>query len=81
MPGYPLDGHATNGFPTTQWGRVVTATSRDGSGAREGLATLFQDYWYPIYADIRHRVRRAALPSTSPRVIGALAPTAIIRGR
>lgn len=42
-------------FPTTQWSRVVTAASRDASGAHEALSSLCQAYWYPIYAYIRHR--------------------------
>jgi DNA-directed RNA polymerase specialized sigma24 family protein len=42
-------------FPTTQWSRVVTASSRDALEAREALSGLCGAYWYPIYAYIRHR--------------------------
>jgi RNA polymerase sigma factor (sigma-70 family) len=47
--------HILGRFPTTHWSRVLTATSRDDSEAREALSGLCQAYWYPIYAYIRHR--------------------------
>ena len=49
------DSHMPGRFPTTQWSRVVTASSRDAPEAREALSSLCQAYWYPIYAYIRHR--------------------------
>ena len=55
MPRLQPDGHVPGRFPTTQWSRVVTAASRDASGAREALSSLCQAYWYPIYAYVRHR--------------------------
>jgi RNA polymerase sigma factor (sigma-70 family) len=55
MPRLQPDSHVPGRFPTTQWSRVVTAASRDASGAREALSALCQAYWYPIYAYIRHR--------------------------
>jgi RNA polymerase sigma-70 factor (ECF subfamily) len=42
-------------FPTTQWGRVVTAGNRAAPEAREALAQLCAIYWYPLYAFIRRR--------------------------
>ncbi len=49
------DSHMLGRFPTTQWSRVVTASSRDALEAREALSGLCRAYWYPIYAYIRHR--------------------------
>ena len=42
-------------FPTTQWSLVLAAGDRQHSGSREALATLYRNYWYPIYAYIRRR--------------------------
>ncbi len=55
MPRIQSDGHVPGRFPSTQWSRVVTATSRDDSEAREALSSLCRAYWYPIYAYVRHR--------------------------
>ena len=55
MPRFSPDIPTSGRFPTTQWSRVVTAASLDGSGAREALSGLCQAYWYPIYAYVRHR--------------------------
>jgi DNA-directed RNA polymerase specialized sigma24 family protein len=41
-------------FPTTRWGRVVTAGG-DPAGAGEALSELCRAYWYPLYAFIRRR--------------------------
>jgi hypothetical protein len=48
------ESHMPGRFPTTQWGRVVTAGSLDAPEAREALSGLCQSYWYAIYAYIRH---------------------------
>jgi RNA polymerase sigma-70 factor (ECF subfamily) len=42
-------------FPTTDWGLVVAAGRPDAPRAKESLAALCEDYWYPIYAYIRRR--------------------------
>jgi RNA polymerase sigma-70 factor (ECF subfamily) len=42
-------------FPTTHWSRVVAAGDRDAQGAREALAALCADYWYPLYAFARRK--------------------------
>ena len=41
------------GFHTTHWTVVLAAREKDGAGAREALASLCANYWYPLYAFIR----------------------------
>ena len=55
MSDIQAEGRMPGRFPTTQWSRVLTASSRDAAEAREALSGLCQAYWYPIYAYIRHR--------------------------
>jgi RNA polymerase sigma-70 factor (ECF subfamily) len=45
-------------FRTTRWSLVVAATG-DAPRAAEALATLCENYWYPIYAFVRRRSRDA----------------------
>jgi RNA polymerase sigma-70 factor (ECF subfamily) len=40
-------------FPTTHWGRVLSAGDPNAPGAREALAELCAGYWYPLYAFVR----------------------------
>lgn len=40
-------------FPSTRWSVVKVAQGQDQTLAREALANLCQDYWYPIYAYLR----------------------------
>src|SRR5215469_147919 len=42
-------------FPTTQWTLVVAAADPHGKEARSALASLCQNYWYPLYAYLRRR--------------------------
>jgi RNA polymerase sigma factor (sigma-70 family) len=49
------DSHTGHLFPTTQWSRLVVASSGDAPEASEALSGLCRAYWYPIYAYIRHR--------------------------
>jgi RNA polymerase sigma-70 factor (ECF subfamily) len=42
-------------FPTTCWSRVVAAGDPQAPGARDALEGLCRDYWYPLYAFLRHR--------------------------
>jgi RNA polymerase sigma-70 factor (ECF subfamily) len=42
-------------FPTTHWSRVVAAGDPGAPFAREALAELCRDYWFPLYAYIRRR--------------------------
>jgi RNA polymerase sigma factor (sigma-70 family) len=42
-------------FPTTHWSRVVAAGDPSAPGARDALAELCGEYWYPLYAFIRRR--------------------------
>lgn len=42
-------------FPTTHWGRVLTASDPGEPDAREALAELCRDYWYPLYAYVRRK--------------------------
>jgi DNA-directed RNA polymerase specialized sigma24 family protein len=45
-----------NGFPSTEW-KVVLEARDDGSDGRAALGVLCSQYWYPIYAFVRSRVR------------------------
>jgi RNA polymerase sigma factor (sigma-70 family) len=42
-------------FLTTHWSVVVTAGGSDTTSARQALAKLCQNYWYPLYAYVRRR--------------------------
>ena len=43
----------TGSFHTTHWTMVLAAREKDGTVAREALASLCSTYWYPLYAFIR----------------------------
>jgi RNA polymerase sigma-70 factor (ECF subfamily) len=43
------------GFQTTHWTVVLAAREKDGTVAREALASLCSAYWYPLYAFIRRQ--------------------------
>ena len=45
-----------NAFPSTEW-KVVENAKDDDSDGRAALGVLCQNYWYPIYAFVRGRVR------------------------
>jgi RNA polymerase sigma factor (sigma-70 family) len=46
----------TGSFNTTHWTIVLAcADETDSARAREALASLFQTYWYPLYAYVRRR--------------------------
>ena len=42
-------------FATTHWSMVLKAGQADTTHAREALAKLCQNYWYPLYAYVRRR--------------------------
>lgn len=42
-------------FPTTQWTLVVAAADPNGKETRSALASLCENYWYPLYAYLRRR--------------------------
>ncbi len=42
-------------FPSTQWSVVLAAGGRKSSEARHALESLFEAYWYPLYAYVRRR--------------------------
>ncbi len=44
-----------NQFPTTRWTLVVAAGDPDLKAARSALASLCENYWYPLYAYLRRR--------------------------
>jgi len=46
-------------FVTTRWSLVVAAGDDNTSVARDAVATLYQTYWYPLYAYVRRRGRSA----------------------
>ena len=46
---------STSRFPTTRWTLVVAAGNPERKEARSALASLFENYWYPLYAYLRRR--------------------------
>src|SRR5579872_2942289 len=42
-------------FPTTRWTLVVAAADPQRKEARSALASLCENYWYPLYAYVRRR--------------------------
>src|SRR5258706_9905826 len=42
-------------FATTHWTAILTACKDDSPQATEALASLCQDYWYPLYAFVRRK--------------------------
>ncbi len=54
MDEFPPPG--ARAFQTTRWSVVLAAQrASDTTRAREALATLCRDYWYPLYAFVRRR--------------------------
>jgi RNA polymerase sigma factor (sigma-70 family) len=49
----PASGHRR--FATTHWSVVVTAGRGSSLESRAALASLCEDYWYPLYAYVRRR--------------------------
>src|SRR6266542_6381647 len=60
-PMFPADPRSADspitsrGFHTTHWTIVLSAREKDGTVAREALASLCSTYWYPLYAFIRRQ--------------------------
>jgi len=52
-PGETSWGGPRGPFPETSWGLVSRLTNRFGDDFRQGLETLCQRYWKPIYAYLR----------------------------
>jgi RNA polymerase sigma-70 factor (ECF subfamily) len=46
---------AASQFPTTRWSIVVAAGDPQRKEARSALASLCENYWYPLYAYLRRR--------------------------
>jgi RNA polymerase sigma-70 factor (ECF subfamily) len=42
-------------FPTTRWTLVVAASDPNRKEVRSALASLCENYWYPLYAYLRRR--------------------------
>jgi len=42
-------------FPTTRWSLVVAASDPKRKEVRSALASLCENYWYPLYAYLRRR--------------------------
>ena len=42
-------------FPTTRWTLVVAASDPQRKEARSALASLCENYWYPLYSYLRRR--------------------------
>jgi DNA-directed RNA polymerase specialized sigma24 family protein len=47
--------HSAGRFPTTYWSRVARAGGPADHDARAALEGLCRDYWFPLYAFVRHR--------------------------
>ena len=47
--------HGQSQFPTTRWTLVVAAGDPHRKEARSALASLCENYWYPLYAFLRRR--------------------------
>jgi RNA polymerase sigma-70 factor (ECF subfamily) len=43
------------GFATTHWSLVFAAARQNDVAGREALATLCEQYWYPLYVYVRRR--------------------------
>jgi RNA polymerase sigma-70 factor (ECF subfamily) len=46
-----------DGFRTTHWSVVLAATRHESPQRQSALATLYQTYWYPLYAFVRRQGR------------------------
>ena len=46
---------ASHRFRTTQWGLVAAASCQGTPDGQRALATLCQQYWFPLYAFVRHQ--------------------------
>lgn len=55
-------------FPTTHWSVVLAAQDADPVRSAEGLASLCEDYWLPLYAYVR---RRGFAPDAAADVVQA----------
>jgi RNA polymerase sigma-70 factor (ECF subfamily) len=42
-------------FPATRWTLVIAAGDPHSKEARSALASLCENYWYPLYAYLRQR--------------------------
>lgn len=61
-PEAPAPANATPrraAFADTRWSVVLRARRHDTPRAREALATLCRNYWFPLYAHVRRRGRSA----------------------
>ena len=45
-------------FRTTHWSVVLRAQDANQANSRESLAALCEQYWYPVYAFIRHKGKK-----------------------
>jgi RNA polymerase sigma-70 factor (ECF subfamily) len=46
---------AAKRFMTTRWSVLLAVRDGDNAQAREALSSLFETYWYPLYAYIRRK--------------------------
>lgn len=53
--GQPTPGAQQRRFATTHWSVVVAAGRGSSAESRQALASLCEDYWYPLYAYVRRR--------------------------
>jgi len=51
----PSGSHRLHAFATTHWSIVLAAGAVDAPHASVALATLCENYWYPLYAYVRRR--------------------------
>jgi hypothetical protein len=49
-------------FPTTRWTLVVAAGDPHRKDAQSALASLCENYWYPLYAYLGTSILDATIP-------------------
>ncbi len=55
-PSKHIQNHSTHArFATTHWSVVLAAGDKADSQCTIALQTLYQTYWYPLYAYVRHQ--------------------------
>lgn len=49
-----LPARNEHAFPTTRWSRITRTDARQSFDATRALSELCLNYWYPVYAYVRH---------------------------
>ena len=64
-------------FPTSCWGRILQAGDPAAPESRAALEGLCRDYWYPLYAFVRHKGHD---PETAQDLVQGLFASLLGRG-